>query len=161
MLQKLGEGMGVRKMPSGEKSANKKTKEKKTQKKGKIAHKIDDKPFQIIFSSLTLWGPGSRVVWGWKVLAKKLRGIPNSTAQDFGRGNTLKSEGKMMNYLLPLSLGVKVSPDDGGCGRNRAMAWPGKGRDGSGLWVWAWVWMGKNIKTNAQPKQTLHGRWNP
>lgn len=131
MLQKLGEGMGVRKMPSGEKSANKKTKEKKTQKKGKIAHKIDDKPFQIIFSSLTLWGPGSRVVWGWKVLAKKLRGIPNSTAQDFGRGNTLKSEGKMMNYLLPLSLGVKVSPDDGGAaGIGR---WHGQGREGMGL----------------------------
>jgi len=97
-----------------EESANKK------KKREKIAHKIDDKPFQIIFSSLTLGGRGNA---RWKLLGTRLRcGMPNSSAQDLGRGNTLKSEGKMMNYLLPLSLGVKVSPVAGALGDGMALS---------------------------------------
>jgi len=135
----MGMGMGIWQI----RERKSQTKRKNEKKSKKIAHKIDDKPFQIIFSSLTL-GLG-RGNGRWKLLGTRLlRGIPNSWVRDFGRGNALKSEGRMMNYLLPLSLGVKVSP------------WLRGRWDGFGSF-----WMSKNIKMNAQPKQAFHGRWSP
>jgi len=83
----MGMGMGIWQI----RERKSQTKRKNEKKSKKIAHKIDDKPFQIIFSSLTL-GLG-RGNGRWKLLGTRLlRGIPNSWVRDFGRGNALKSE---------------------------------------------------------------------
>lgn len=77
--------------------------------KRKIAHKIDDKPFQIIFFPPTPKGPvlGRREGGsGGAVCGRRgpspSRAITKLRGTGFARGNACKSEGEMMNYLLPL-----------------------------------------------------------
>lgn len=76
--------------------------------KRKIAHKIDDKPFQIIFFSPTPTGlcsgvgKGTMDEGGGRRGPSPSRAITKLRGIGFARGNVSKSEGEMMNYLLPL-----------------------------------------------------------